>query len=71
MYPAERQVERLQAALSEIARLRLATGEGTLAKRADRMWEIACEMLGRPVPGAPPFPSNLRPDMYSTTEKLA
>ncbi|WP_431861325.1 hypothetical protein [Azospirillum sp.] len=33
-----------------------APAEGTLAKRADRMWEIAEAVLGRPVPGAKPFP---------------
>lgn len=43
------------AALAEIERLRLATSEGSLARRADRMWEIACEMRGEPVPGAKPF----------------
>ena len=43
------------AAFAEIERLRLATDEGTLAKRADRMWEIACEMQGHPVPGAATF----------------
>jgi len=40
---------------AEIARLRLATDEGSLAKRADRMWEIARQMLGEPVPGARQF----------------
>lgn len=45
----------LRKALEEISRLRLATEEGSLAKRADRMWEIAEAALGRPVPGAKPF----------------
>ena len=40
---------------AEIERLRLATDEGSLAKRADRIWEIACQMLGKPVPGAKLF----------------
>ncbi|MBY3155339.1 hypothetical protein HFO56_23735 [Rhizobium laguerreae] len=50
-------------AFVEIERLRLASEEGSLAKRADRMWEIACEMLGRPVSGAAPFKdaSDLQP----------
>lgn len=48
--------EKLVKALEEISRLRLATDEGSLAKRADRMWEIAEAVLGRPVPGAKPFP---------------
>jgi hypothetical protein len=52
------EIERLRAALAEIERLRLATDEGTLAKRADRMWEIACEALGKPIPGVRPFLSN-------------
>lgn len=34
-------IEALQNDLAEIARLRLATSEGTLRVRADRMWEIA------------------------------
>jgi hypothetical protein len=49
------QHDRAQAAFAEIERLRLATDEGSLAKRADRMWEIASEMLGRPVAGAAPL----------------
>lgn len=49
-------------AFAEIERLRLATDEGTLAKRADRIWEIACEMQGRPVPGALRFVSGGSPD---------
>lgn len=48
-------------AFAEIERLRLATDEGTLAKRADRIWEIACEMQGRPAPGALPFASGGSP----------
>jgi hypothetical protein len=44
-----------EAAFAEIERLHMATSEGTLARRAARMREIACEMLGRPIPGAPPF----------------
>ncbi len=48
-------IELAQRAFVEIERLRLATADGTLAKRSDRMWEIACEMLGRPIPGAAPF----------------
>lgn len=48
-------------AFAEIERLRLATDEGTLAKRADRIWEVACEMQGRPVPGAPRFVSGGSP----------
>jgi hypothetical protein len=43
------------AAFTGIARLRTATDEGDLTTRADRMWEIACEMLGRPIPGAEPL----------------
>jgi hypothetical protein len=38
--------ERLEAALREVLRLRLATDEGTPAKRADRMWQVACDALG-------------------------
>ena len=38
--------ERLEAALREVLRLRLATNEGTPAKRADRMWQVACDALG-------------------------
>ncbi|MCS4088744.1 hypothetical protein [Rhizobium sp. BK176] len=49
------QHDRAQTAFAEIERLRMATDEGSLAKRADRMWEIACEMLGRPVVGATPL----------------
>ncbi|MBX5015902.1 Lar family restriction alleviation protein [Rhizobium lentis] len=44
-----------RSALAEIERLRMATTEGSLAKRADRMWEIACEAQGRSVPGALPL----------------
>lgn len=44
-----------RAALAEIERLRMATDEGSLARRANRMWEIACQLQGRPVPGADPF----------------
>lgn len=44
--------EDADVAFAEIERLRLATDEGSLAKRADRMWEIARQMLGRPVAGA-------------------
>lgn len=33
--------EQLLAALIEIERLRLATNEGSLRVRADRMWEVA------------------------------
>lgn len=51
-----------EAAFAEIERLRMATNEGTLAKRADRMWEIACEMQGRPVPGAALFTPSLTGD---------
>jgi hypothetical protein len=46
---------RLLRALAEIERLRLATDEGPLARRADRMWEIACEAQGRLAPGAKRF----------------
>lgn len=49
------QQDRALAAFAEIERLRMATDEGSLAKRADRMWGIACEMLGRPVAGAAPL----------------
>lgn len=38
---AEARVETLTATLNEIARLRLATDEGSLRVRADRMWELA------------------------------
>jgi hypothetical protein len=38
--------EQLEAALREVIRLRLATEEGSLAKRADRMWTVACDALG-------------------------
>lgn len=56
---AAKALEDFQAAFAEIERLRLVTDEGTIAKRADRMWEIACEMRGRPVPGAARlFPSS-------------
>lgn len=43
---AEAERDACAAALREIARLRLATDEGSLRVRADRMWEIAS---GRPV----------------------
>lgn len=36
---------KMREALTEVARLRLATDEGTLAKRADRMWQLATDML--------------------------
>ncbi|MBD0274313.1 MAG: hypothetical protein ICV73_20570 [Acetobacteraceae bacterium] len=32
--------------MREVLRLRLATDEGTPAKRADRMWQVACDALG-------------------------
>jgi hypothetical protein len=38
-------LERLREALADIERLRLATDEGSLRVRADRMWEIAREGL--------------------------
>lgn len=44
--------EDADAAFAEIERLRTATDEGSLAHRADRMWEIARQMQGRPVAGA-------------------
>lgn len=44
--------EDMMPVFAEIERLRLATDEGSLAKRADRIWEIARQMLGRPVTGA-------------------
>ena len=47
--------EDMKPIFAEIARLRLATDEGSLAKRADRMWEIARQMLGDPVAGAKLF----------------
>jgi hypothetical protein len=40
----ERTVE-LEAALREIIRLRIATNEGTLAKRADAIWQLATDVL--------------------------
>jgi len=43
--PALRDVEGLTAALNEIRRLRLATDEGSLRVRADRMWEVAGNAL--------------------------
>lgn len=36
----------LEAALREIIRLRLATDEGTLRVRADRIWEVATKAIG-------------------------
>jgi hypothetical protein len=43
---AARERERAtREAMTEVVRLRLATDEGTLAKRADRMWQIATDML--------------------------
>jgi hypothetical protein len=47
--------EDMMPVFAEIARLRLATDEGSLAKRADRMWQIARQMLGDPVTGAKLF----------------
>lgn len=38
-------ISQLERALTEIERLRLATDEGSLRVRADRMWEIAREAL--------------------------
>jgi hypothetical protein len=35
------EIERLRSDLAEIARLRLATDEGSLRERSDRIWEIA------------------------------
>lgn len=35
----------LLAAIQEIARLRLATDEGSLRVRADRIWDVAVTML--------------------------
>lgn len=35
----------LRVALTEIVRLRLATSEGTCAKRFDRAWQIATDAL--------------------------
>jgi len=43
----EAEIERLRADLAEIARLRLATDEGSLRIRADRMWEIATRREGK------------------------
>ena len=43
--------ERLRAALEKISRTRLTTSEGSLAKRADRMWQMAEAALGRPMAG--------------------
>lgn len=40
-------VEVLEKALIEISRLRLATNEGTLRVRADRMWDIAEAHTGK------------------------
>src|SRR5688572_8763797 len=37
--------EKMRRALEEVVRLRLATNEGTLRVRADRMWEIATAAL--------------------------
>lgn len=47
--------EDMMPVFAEIERLRMATDEGSLAKRADRMWEIARQMQGRPVAGAKLF----------------
>jgi hypothetical protein len=38
-------IAELEAALREIIRLRLATDEGTLARRADAMWQLATNVL--------------------------
>ena len=40
------EVVALREALTEIARLRLATSEGSLRNRADRMWEVASKAIG-------------------------
>ena len=47
--------EDARVAFAEIERLRLATDEGSLAQRANRIWEIACQMQGRPIAGAKLF----------------
>jgi hypothetical protein len=64
------QQDRALAAFAEIERLRMATDEGSLAKRADRMWEIACEMLGRPVAGAAPLEIAASATEITVTEVL-
>lgn len=46
MSDLEQENAKLREALKEITRLRLATDEGTLAKRADRMWVVASTALG-------------------------
>lgn len=42
---AQREIERLRETLTEIERLRLATNDGSLRARADRMWELAVAAL--------------------------
>lgn len=44
-------------ALKEIARLRLATDEGSLRVRADRMWDLATKTLADAVRGAVSLPA--------------
>lgn len=45
--PGDDRASDLLAALREIERLRLATNEGSLRVRADRMWEIATAAIAR------------------------